>query len=353
MKAGLLVLASLLLCHSLPLDNLPAFLQMTDSDDQFLWANITPEQNPLGRDMDDLPDDADDKGEEAIKGDMEWLLVSGFNFSAVGSGQVWAVPASRSHRDEAFVLIGGLQIPTGICFDKNHDFLYVADPAQRSVFQFEIDRDGRHKFVLANEQVATVYEGLAPIDCAVDAYGNLYIADLVTGSIEFVDYLSLWSGLAGNNVTLYTDPSKVSGVLGIEVEDSDTIYFANFIDPEDAGVLNSAPAFTQGNNTDPITSRLRTTLQAQGLGLSDDYIYISGADGSVWAFDYHGDPNLFLKSSGFFTNPRGICTGDGQVYVADYGRGEIYRFDDSDDEDDEVKRVIGLNGAYALACVTD
>lgn len=353
MKASLLLLASLLICQALPYPNLPSFLQTTDSDDQFPWGDITPQQNPLGRDIDDLPEDSDDKGDEAIDGDIDWLLVSSFSVNTMGSGQVWAVPAAQSHRDEAFVLIAGLQVPTGVCFDKNHDFLYVCDPAQRRVYQFEIDRDGKRKFVLAGDQVATIYEGLAPVDCTVDAYGNLYITDLATQSIEFIDYLSLWSGLVNNNSTLYSGSNKLTAVIGIEVEDSDTLYFANLADAQDSGVLNSAAAFTLGNNTDPITTRLRTNLQAQGLGLSQDYVYISGADGSVWAFDYHGDPNLFLKSAGYFVDPRGICTGDGHVYVADFSLGGVYRFEDSDDEDDRVRRMFGLEGAFAIDCVND
>jgi len=353
MKASLVLLAFLLTCQALPYSQLPSFLQMTDTDDQFPWGEITPQQNPLGRDIDELPEDADDKGEEATDGDIDWLLVTAFDAATMGSGQVWAVPAAQSHRDEAFVLIAGLQVPTGVCFDKNHDFLYVCDPAQRRVYQFEIDRDGRRKFVLASDQVATIYEGLAPVDCSIDAYGNIYITDLVTQTIEFIDYLSLWSGLVGNNVTLYSGANKLTAVMGIEVEDSDTLYFANAADVQDSGVLNSAPAFTLGNNTDPITTRLRTNLQAQGLGLSDDYVFISGADGSIWAFDYHGDPNLYLKSAGYFVDPRGICTGDGHVYVADFSLGGVYRFEDSDDEDDKVRRIAGLAGAFGLDCVND
>lgn len=353
MKASLLLLASLLLYQVFSLDTTPAFLQMTDSDDLFPWGEITSQQNPLNRDTDDLPKDADDKEAEAIAGDTDWLLVTSFDVNTMGSGQVWAVPKARSRRDEAFVLIAGLQTPTGVCFDKNHDFLYVCDSAQRRVYQFEIDRNGRRKFILANELVAVVYEGLAPMDCSIDAYGNIYIADMAAQSIEFIDYLSLWSGLVGNNVTLYSGANKLTAVVGIEVEDSDTLYFANSADPQDSGVLNSAPAFTLGNNIDTITTRLRTNLQAQGLGLSEDYVYISGADGSVWAFDYHGDPNLFLKSAGYFVDPRGICAGDGSVYVADFRLGGVYRMDDSDDEDDKVKRVIGLAGAFGLACVND
>lgn len=353
MKASLLFLTSWLLCQALPLDLVPSFLQMTDADDVFPWGEIASQQNPMNRDIDDLPEDADDKGDEAIDGDTYWLLVSSFDVNTLGSGQVWAVPRAQSRRDDAFVLIGGLQTPTGVCFDKNHDFLYVCDSAQRRVYQFEIDRDGKRQFILASDQVATVYEGLAPVDCSIDAYGNIYIADMITQTIEFIDYLSLWSGLVGNSVTLYSGSEKLTAVIGIEVEDSDTVYFANSANPQDSGVLNSAPAFTLGNNTDSITTRLRTNLQAQGLGLSEDYVYISGADGSVWAFDYHGDPNLYLKSAGYFVSPRGICTGDGRVYVADISLGGVYRLEDSNDEDDEVKRVIGLAGAFGLACVND
>ena len=354
MKVSLFLLAVVVLAKAGSIDNSISFLEQIDFDESEEDSRrIRPEQNQLFRDEDELPEDADDKGDEVVEGDTDWILVTSFVADTAGSGQVWAVPRDQDDQDESFVLIGGLQSPTGLCFDKNHDFLYVCDPSQRRVYQFEIDRDGAQKFVLARDQVATIYEGVAPVDCSLDAYGNLYIVDLGTQSVEFVDYLNLWSGIVNTNVTLYAGLPTLAAPMGIEVADSDTIFFVNGVNPQDSGVLDSAPAYTLGSNSDPVTMRLRTNLVATGVGLSDDYVYIAGADASIWAFDYHGDPNLYLKSAGFFQNPRGICTGDGTVFVADFSLGEVYTFDDDDDENVQPERFVGVEGAYGIACVND
>ena len=233
-----------------------AFLEAVDWDEVLLQGTrILPGQNPLGRDEDDLPKTADEKGSEAASGDTDYLLVTSFKSQVPGSGQIWTIP---KHKDESFVLIAGLQTPTGLCFDKNHDFLYVCDPGQGKIFQFEIEKQKSKKFILASDQVATIYQGLAPTHCSVDAYGNLYFVDLLDESIGFVDYLDLWAGLVNINRTLYRNIPQLSLPSDIAVDGSKTIYFVNSLNPQDAGVINSAPAAVKALNAEPVTSRLRT-----------------------------------------------------------------------------------------------
>ena len=59
-------------------------------------------------------------------------------------GKIWVIP----EKDPAggYELVGGLQAPTGICFDVNHDFLYVVDKDEASdtngfIYQLEIEWD--------------------------------------------------------------------------------------------------------------------------------------------------------------------------------------------------------------------
>lgn len=64
-----------------------------------------------------------------------------------------------------------------------------------------------------------------------------------------------------------------------------------------------------------------------------------------------GNANMFLKSSGFFSDPRGLCYGDGRVYVADFDIGEVFYFDDSRREEEDPKGFVRLEGAYGLECI--
>ena len=116
------------------------------------------------------------------------------------------VPSAQP--SNAFVLITGLDAPTGICYDRRSRFLYVVDAGLRSnsqgrILQFAIDTDLKDRFILAEDEVATIYEGPRPFDCWVDAYGNLYFVDSQSQSINIVSFLDLWSGFANKQVTLY------------------------------------------------------------------------------------------------------------------------------------------------------
>jgi len=60
-----------------------------------------------------------------------------------------------------------------------------------------------------------------------------------------------------------------------------------------------------------------------------------------------------LKSSNFFRDPRGICYGDHDVYVADYAQGQVWYFADNKKEEVDAKLFLQLTNAYALACIND
>lgn len=241
------------------------------------FIDVSPAQNPFDRDMDELPDSPDDKGKDHRKGDMAFLLVSTFDPDTLGSGQVWAVP--RDHTDRSFVLLGGLQTPTGVCFDRNHDFLYVCDPAQASIYQYEIDWSD-NRFILGSDQVATIVQAGVPTACTVDAYGNLYYTDLLNNTIHMVDYLDLWSGFIGQDVLLYQQ-TDVSLPRGIDVYNSQTLYWLNSADTQNSGLIVSAPAEEETLNSETITVNLRDEMRGQALTLSSNYAYFASTDGTV------------------------------------------------------------------------
>ena len=309
--------------------------------------------NPFNRSEDKRPERGEKKGKEAREGSLRFLLVSTFQGQTPGSGKVWVVPASREERKDSFVLVAGLQTPTGVCYDRNHEFLYVCDPGLHSVLQFEINTDQGRQFTLATDQVATIYQGTAPSACAVDGFGNLYITDSAANSIEFVNYRDLWTGYVGLNATLYQGYGETAGIggpIGIQIPNSDILYIANSRNQEDLGLLDSAPT-QQDRGINALSALLRTEHRPQGLALSPDLAYYSSSDGTIWAYRYQGKPSLYLKSVDFFKSPSGLCYSHGNVYIADYILGEVFSFPDTPSEKVDSKGFIKVSGAYGLACI--
>lgn len=239
------------------------------------FIDVSPAQNPFGRDIDDLPDSPDEKGKDHRKGDTEYLLVTAFDGDTPGTGQVWVVP--RKHVDRSFVIVGGLQTPTGVCFDRNHDFMYVTDPAQSSIFQYEIDWSD-NKFILGSDQVATIVQDGVATACTVDAYGNLYYTDLLNNTIHMVDYLNLWSGFVGQDTVLY-ESTSLNLPLGLDIYNSDTLYWTNSADTQNSGLIVSAPADVSDGAVPNVD--LRDEMRAQSLTVSSKLIYFTNTDGTV------------------------------------------------------------------------
>jgi 6-phosphogluconolactonase (cycloisomerase 2 family) len=107
---------------------------------------------------------------------------------------VWAIP--KDDRDEGFALIQGLHQPTALCFDVNHDFLYVCDKTDANtgmIYQYEVDWDSDDTFELASHVYAEIYKGPAPTGCSIDEYGNMFFST-ADDRIHIVSYLDLWSG---------------------------------------------------------------------------------------------------------------------------------------------------------------
>ena len=261
-----------------------------DSDDQPVllttpsFIEVREGQNPLGRDTDDLPDDPNDIGKDHRKGDLSWVLVTSFQQFEAGTGKVWAVPRDRDDRDHAYVLVGGLQTPTGICFDSNHDFLYVCDPGAGEIYQYEIDHDGKNKFVLESDTVATIAQGVSAYDCSVDAFGNLYYVDSEENSISIVGHLDVWSGYVGQARTLYranSNETLISTPVALDVYDSETIYFINNGNPTESGLLNSASTASVDVNLGTVSVVLRENRTSWGVAVSHNFAYFSSSDGSV------------------------------------------------------------------------
>lgn len=307
-----------------------------DQDDFTSFLEVSPAQNPFNRDTDDLDTDTDDDPRD---GHLRFLLVTTFDREAQGSGQVWVVPKHK--RSRSFVLLGGLETPTGLCFDKNHDFLYVCDPAQASIFQYSVSVTAQ-AVVLRSDQVATVYQGLAPTDCAVDSSGALYFSDMANNTISRIDYPNLWAGYVDQQRILYQS-QFVAAPMGIDVAER-TLYWTNSLDFQDSGVLVSGEVSSR-----TATVLLRDDIQPLGLTVSRHFVYFISA-GQAWAYQLGEDKNLLLKSSRL-NDPRGLCFGDGRVYVTDFAQHRIFAFDECWEQEVKLHSVLRIARPYAVACV--
>ena len=99
-----------------------------------------------------IPNSIDDSGDDYSSGDTYFLLVTTFIESNPGAGKLWVVPIDPDMREFSYELITGLDRPTGVCFDVNHNFLYVVDNGFEEtghIYQYEIDWYEDETFVLS------------------------------------------------------------------------------------------------------------------------------------------------------------------------------------------------------------
>jgi hypothetical protein len=288
---------------------------------------------------------------------LYWILVGSFKNNEAGSGKVYLVP--EDDPEESTVLISGLDKPVGICFDGNYDFLYVVDPTfgdEGYIYQFSIDWDDDDNFNLASAEYVIVYQGANPYSCWVDEFSNLYFVDASNHSVNLISYLDLWSGFTNYYYTLYErdeDNKLINTPVGIAVYDSEDLYFVNNEVDEEAGVLNRAKAYTEGSTNSEIEQKVRGKVGAWALAVSEDYVHFISTDNSLWCLDRDDKTETVQRAEGLFMDARGICYGDGDIYVADFEAGKIYEFDDDDDdeESDDLDVWTAIENPYALYCV--
>lgn len=311
--------------------------------------------NALDRDEDELPEDADDKGDEAADGELLWMLVTTFEDGEEGSGKVIVYP--QDPFQISYELVTGLDKPVGVCFDINHEFLYVVDSTygeEGYIYQFEINYDDDEKFVLRRADYVIIYQGANPYSCSVDAYGNLYFTDATDNTVNFVDYLDLWTGYTNYYRTLYSrtdDEHDVNVPVGVCISESEDLFFVNNEVDYESGVLYEASVSLKGANSGSLSKQANGDNGAWALGVSDDYVFYTTKDGSLWAFDRDDNDETTIKANKFFVDPRGVTYCDGDVYVADYGRGLIYSFEDSEEEE-KPDYFAQIKHAYGLYCVS-
>lgn len=300
-------------------------------------------------------DGTESKGDDVMYGDLQFILVTSFLEGMEGTGKVWAI--SKDALDDARVIIAGLEKPTGICFDTNNNFLYVADPGFTNkgyIYQYEILWDDDEEFVLKTDEYVIIIEDAAAYDCAVDEYGNLFFVDFFDHEINVVNYSDLWAGTKNQEYAIYarTEISiPISYPLAIDVVHSTKLWYVNNLNCDVYGLLGSASADTEYLNDDSIDSKVHSEFRGWGVAVGKSKLaYFSMSSGEVYAFDTMDEEKTYLKSKEFFGAPRGICYGEDKVFVADYERGVVYSMGDNNDEE-TPEGYVRIEGSYNVFCV--
>ena len=319
------------------------------------FIQLTTDADPsLERDPDEEPEDDPVLGEEYLVGDNFHILVTTYIQDTAGTGKVYVFP--NNHPEDYIHLIEGLEVPTGVCFDKNHNFLYVMDQgnstATGAIYQHQINWDSKD-FELANNIMVEIYNTGNPSDCKVDGYGNLFFTDAQLSTINFVEYSDLYFGYVNMNSVLYSPDETTIALdvpVAIDVVDSENIYYINNGDASIAGTLNEAEAEITATNDEPITVVVTEDITAWGLAYTGDRMYYSLDNGDLKAYEIE-EKTTTVYSSGYFIAPRGLCYGDNTVYVTDNGAGILYSIKDGSTKTPKI--IVYLQAATSCYCVNE
>ncbi|CAG9332089.1 unnamed protein product [Blepharisma stoltei] len=343
-----------------------SFIQQEDSSTETSEASSdtsssdTDDTNPLDRDEDNhqLPEDSDDGGDEYSGGDTYYILATSFIDNEESTGKVYVIPMKSE--DSSFEILGGLEKPVGICFDINNNFLYVVDAGTGNndgyIYQYEISWDKEKSFALSRNIYVIVYEGESPYDCKVDKYGNLYFVESSLNQINAISYLDLYTGLKNQQYTLYQADSDsntdISSPCALDLYESEGIYYVNNEDFDTSGTVNYALINSTTINANDIQQCVTHDVAPWGVTYSEEErVFYSLDSGELCGFDIGNNTDSFVKVSQL-SEPRGLCYGDGKIYISDHSDGVIYRVKDNDEEETPTA-IVNLQGAYAVFCVNE
>ena len=278
-----------------------------------------------------------------------------------GEGRLY-VAATGSHRIDIFNSQGELEQslggfgselgqfyePRGIALDAEGN-LYVADTWNARIIKFEatgqvVDSWGSGSQDLADGRRATITDGdpvrneanplgfFGPRGVAVDAQGNVYIADTGNKRIVVTDNEGNFRyqfGSAGSAPGQFNEPTSLA------VDAQGLLYVA---DTWNGRVQIFAPDGTDRLNTNPIiTWNVRgwrpNTYDDPAIAIGlDNTIYVSVPDrNQVMAFNLNGEPLLRWGGPGddltSLSSPSGMAlTPDGAVWVVDRELDRVLRF---------------------------
>lgn len=225
--------------------------------------------------------------------------------------------------DGALGTAAALNKPIGIGLDDSAN-LYIADTRNSRIRK--VDRNGMITTIagtglpgnIGDGGLATAAQLFAPTDVAIDAEGNIFIADIKNNTVRKVNKnTGIITTVAGNGIDGYSGDgglataAALSSPHGIALDTSGNLYIADY------------------NN-----SRIRKVHSSTGL------ITTVAGNGSI---GYTGDGGLATAAE--LANPSGLCVANnGDVYIADTYNNRIRKVNNATG----IITSIAGNGTYGF-----
>ncbi|OMJ84455.1 hypothetical protein SteCoe_14408 [Stentor coeruleus] len=286
------------------------------------------------------------------EGDAQHIIFTTFINDKPDTGKIWTYSYERS--DTIRSILEGFQRPTGVCYDVNHDFMYVVDKGfdsgEGSIYQYQMNRKDDY-LDLANGVYVVVYTG-TPSDCKVDPYGNLYLLDSAASSISFITYADLYFGYTNAYTTYYVqneDNTIINSPYALDLISNEDIYFVNNNPDPTVSTLNLAEAEVDELNGETILELVEEgETVAWGVTVAGSIVYYSLDNGEVKGYNIERK-TVAVYSSDFFISPKGLSYGEGKIYVADNGEGTLYSMDyKSDSKPKLILYAQGINSVFSV-----
>ena len=276
-----------------------------------------------------------------------YILLTTYISGQIGTGKIWVMPADKP--SNIYLLLEGFQVPTSVCFDTIHMFLYIVDHGHAkdhgSIFQYQMEFDDG--LDLKNDIYVEVYSG-TPGDCKVDSYGNLYFIDSLHNNINIISYPDLYSGFKNRFLTIYSatrERKDLRSPIRFDLGDKQELYYVNSV--AGSGTLHQAAIEVEGLNEEPIISIAHENSPAWGVTFGNNMAYYSLDNGDIKAYNTL-DQSIQTISSDFFLDPKGMCYANDKIYIADHGKGAIYTIDKSTQQPVLIAHVQAVEGIFCL-----
>ncbi|MBL7818650.1 MAG: putative Ig domain-containing protein [Saprospiraceae bacterium] len=229
--------------------------------------------------------------------------------------------------------------PYGIAVDASGN-VYVADNANHKIRKITsagvVTTFAGSGSAGSTDATGTSASFYYPVDVAVDALGNVYVADGNNHKIRKITSAGVVSTLAGSGTTGSTDATSTSASFNtpysVAVDASGNVYVADLANQKIRKITSAGVVTTlAGSGTASSTDGTGTSAS-----FNNPYGVAVDASGNVYVADFSTSQIRKITSAGVVTtlalsaqtgvlnNPRGVAVdASGNLYVADYGNNKI------------------------------
>lgn len=173
-----------------------------------------------------------------------------------------------------------------------------------------------------------------PLDVAIDALGNLYVAELSAFRVRKITPAGVISTVAGNGSQAYNGdgiPATAAAIdtRSVAVDSAGSLYIADSANGRIRKVSPDGMIHTVASSL-PFPTQVAVDPQGMVYAVSGNQVLKLGADGIPRAFAGSGEYGFSgdggPASAAALAGPRGISfDGEGNLYIADHGNGCIRR----------------------------